>query len=64
MAECKLVQFEHVYKIAEESGSAKLPHGNLDLKTLPDSYMTAVNSLIKEKSQVHFYDDSAFFYEA
>jgi hypothetical protein len=44
-----------VYKIAEQSGAANLPHGNLDLRALPDSYMVAVNTLIREKSLVIVY---------
>ena len=51
-AEINLVHFEEVYQIAEDSGAAKLTHSILDLKSLPDSYMVAVNALIKEKSQV------------
>ncbi len=51
-AESKLVHFEDVYKIAEQSGATRLIHGNLDLKLLPDSYMVAVNTLVREKSLV------------
>jgi len=51
-AETKLVHFEDVFKIAEDSGAVKLSQSNLDLRSLPDSYMKAVNSLIREKSQV------------
>ena len=51
-AETKLVHFEDVFKIAEDNGAVKLTQSSLDLRSLPDSYMKGVNSLIREKSQV------------
>ena len=46
------MNFGDVYKIADQSGATQLIHGNLVLKLLPDSYMVAVNTMVREKSLV------------